>query len=163
MWLRLWNLSPNLELPLTSFHRSLYVYKLHATTSKMQPCRHRSISWLWWSPEADLKPCTAACKKWMQSSIALAASPVCISRTFLRIDSTKYSYVHFDVQFSTSVVNKPRTYSFTVRSHEYVLTFPIISFYKLSCNDCKNSCFEVLLFVVWLNWHSTEFWESSAL
>ena len=26
------------------------------------------------------------------------------------------------------------------------------SFHKLSCNECKNSCFEVLLFVVWLNW-----------
>ena len=77
MWLRLRKLSPNLELPLTYFHRSLYVHKLHATTSQMQPCRYRSISWSWWSPETDLKPCTAACKKWMQSSITIAASSVC--------------------------------------------------------------------------------------
>ena len=35
------------------------------------------------------------------------------------------------------MVNKPWTYSFID---------------KLSCTECKNSCFEVLLFVVWLNW-----------
>ena len=40
MWLRQRNLSPNLELPLTYFHRSLCVHKLHATTQQMQPCRY---------------------------------------------------------------------------------------------------------------------------
>ena len=37
--------SPNLELPLTYFHLSLYVlHKLHATTFQMQPRRYRSMS-----------------------------------------------------------------------------------------------------------------------
>ena len=45
MWLRQRNLSPNLELPLTYFHRSLYVHKVHATTSQMLPRRYRRISW----------------------------------------------------------------------------------------------------------------------
>ena len=49
-----------------------------------------------------------------------------VTTKYLRIDSTKYSCVQSDVQLiSTSLVNKPWTYSFIVRSHEYVLTFSV--------------------------------------
>ena len=61
--------------------------------------------------------------------------------------------------FSTSVVNKPCTYSFIVRSHEYVLTScktAFISYHVMSAKTrvLKRCC---LLF----DW--TEFWKSSAL
>ena len=76
MWQWQRNRSPNLELPLTYFHRSLHVQQLHVTTSQMQPHRYRSISWSWKSRE-NRSYTTAAYKKWMKSSITIAASSVC--------------------------------------------------------------------------------------
>ena len=77
MLLRQRNLSLNLELPLRYFHRSLYsVRKLHATTSQMQPRPYRSFSWPWKDQKTDLKPLQLV-KRWMESSITIAASSVC--------------------------------------------------------------------------------------
>ena len=95
--------------------------------------------------KTGLKPLQLVKNEWsppLQQLPVLSVSTKC-----LRIDSTKYSCVQFDVQFSTSVVNKLHcTFAWIC------VDFSFSSFHKLSCNECKNSCFEVLLFVVWLNW-----------
>ena len=84
--------------------------------------KYSSISWSWKSPEKDLKTLQLVKSEW---SPPLEWLPVLSVSTKLRIDLTKYSCVQSDVQFSTSVVNKPWTYSFVVRLHEHVLTFPV--------------------------------------
>ena len=43
----------------------------------------------------------------------------------LPVPSVSTKFLQFDVQFSTSVVNKPWTYFFIVPSHENVLIFPV--------------------------------------
>ena len=64
-----------LSPPLTDFHRWLYVHvKLHATTSQMQP--RRSVPDHDKAQKTDLKPLRLV-KKWMKSSITIAASSVC--------------------------------------------------------------------------------------
>ena len=73
--------------------------------------------------KTDLKPLQLVKSEWSPPLQQLPVSSV--STKCLRIDSTKYSCVQFDVQFSTSVVNKLWNYSFIVGSHEYVLTFTV--------------------------------------
>ena len=145
-------------VPLTYFHRSLYVHKLHATTSQMQAtslpqhfCYHDKVR------KTDLKPLQLVKGEW---SPPLQQLPVpSVNTKFLRIDSTKYSCVQFDVQFSTC---SKQTMNVFLR---YTLAWVCVDFscktafisYHVSCNECKNSFFEVMLFVVWLNWVLTKF------
>ena len=101
VWLRQRNLSPDLELPLTCFHRSLYVDKLHATTSQMQAT----------SLPQHFVIMIKSRKQILNHYILQKVNEVLhykgcqfrpsVSTKFLRIDLTKYSCVQFDVQFST--------------------------------------------------------------
>ena len=78
-----------------------------------------------------------------------------VSTKCLRIDSTKYSCVQFDVQFSTSVVNKLHcTFAWICVDFSWKTAF--ISYHVMSAKTCVLKCC-CLLF----DW--PEFWESSPL
>ena len=152
MWLRQRNLSPNLELPLTYFHRSLYTRYMR----ELRKCSyvvtatfhdHDKVQ------KTDLKPRQLVKSEWSPPLQQLPVSSV--STKFLRIDSTKYSCVQFDVQFSTSVVNKLHwTLAWICVDFSWKTAF--ISYHVMSTKTRVLKC--CCLLFVW-----TEFWESSAL
>ena len=103
--------------------------------------------------KADLKPLKLVNSEWSPPLQQLPVSSV--STKCLRIDSTKYSCVQFDVQFSTSVVNKLHcTFAWICVDFSWKTAF--ISYHVMSAKTRVLKCC-CLLF----DW--TEFWESSAL
>ena len=95
--------------------------------------------------KTDLKT-TAACRKCMKSSTTIAASSVCKQGITDRLNKMQLRTVWCSIFYFCS-----KQTSLYLRMNMCWL-FLKNSFHKLSCNECKNSCFEVLLFVVWLNW-----------
>ena len=145
-------------VPLTYFHRSLYVHKLHATTSQMQATSlpqhffdHDKVR------KTDFKPLQLVKGEW---SPPLQHLPVpSLNTKFLRIDSTKYSCVQFDVQFSTcskQTMNVFLHYTLAWVCVDFSCKTAFISYHVMSAKTrfLKWCC---LLF----DW--TEFWQSSAL
>ena len=103
--------------------------------------------------KTDLKPLQLVKSEWSPPLQQLPVSSV--STKCLRIDSTKYSCVQFDVQFSTFVVNKLQcTFAWICVDFSWKTAF--ISYHVMSAKTCVLKCC-CLLF----DW--PEFWESSPL
>ena len=101
--------------------------------------------------KTDLKPLQLVKSEWSPPLQQLPVSSV--STKCLRIDSTKYSCVQFDVQFSTFVVNKLQcTFAWICVDFSWKTAF--ISYHVMSAKTCVLKCC-CLLF----DW--PEFWESS--
>ena len=153
MWLQQRNLSPNLELPLTYFHGSLYIHTLHASTSQCSCVVTATFLDRDKVQKTGLKPLQLVKSEWsppLQQLPVLSVSTKC-----LRIDSTKYSCVQFDVQFSITVVNKLHcTFGWICVDFSWKRAFT--SYHVMSAKTSVLKCC-CLLF----DW--TEFWESSAL
>ena len=103
--------------------------------------------------KTDLKPLQLVKSEWSPPLQQLPVSSV--NTKCLRIDSTKYSCVQFDVQFPTSAVNKLHcTFAWICVDFSWKTAF--ISYHVMSAKTRVLKCC-CLLF----DW--TEFWESSAL
>ena len=100
-----------------------------------------------------LKPLKLVKSEWSPALHQLPVSSV--STKCLRIDSTKYSCVQRDVQFSTSVVNKLHC-TFPWICVDFSRKTPFISYHLMRAKPRVLKCCFLLF-----DW--TEFWESSAL
>ena len=100
MWLRQRNLSPPWHISIARCTNISYMRQLrkcsHVVTATFLV--HDKVQ------KTDLKPLQLVKSEWSPPLQQLSVSSV--STKCLRMDSTKYSCVQFDVQFSTSVVNK---------------------------------------------------------
>ena len=117
--------------------------------------------WQYWRLKPLLCMHTTPCR-WVQSNPAISNSVNSKSPLFRRKIQFPWIYYYVfsrslsaisDGYFEFPAISNSSLFPYILNQPRYFeLVIIKQSFHKLSCIECKNSSFELLLFVVWLNW-----------